>query len=272
MPLDDRILRVSIEVNGFIRSYQNLFIRASGEKFAGPNQGTCEVQIANLSEDVATSILTETRPFNNNPNPKTIIVEAGRVSTGSSIVYIGNVFRSSQTQPPDQILTIKTLTQQFQKGNIIANSLPGMTRLSTIASTVANSLGIDLVFEAEDKNIANYNYNGSAERQIEKLELLSNIDVFIDNNTLFVKQCDRPLNGRLRVITPNEIIGKPELSDRGLKISFFYDSQTVVGGMLDVTSNQYPTVSGRYIIYKLSYDLANRETPFYYTAEAVPML
>ena len=46
-----------------------------------------------------------------------------------------------------------------------------------------------------------------------------------------------------------------------------FDNQTVIGGAIELESDLYPLLNGRYVIYKLQFQLANRDTPFYLTAE-----
>ena len=40
-------------------------------------------------------ILTETSPFNKNKTPKKLIIEAGRVSTGTARLFVGDITASS---------------------------------------------------------------------------------------------------------------------------------------------------------------------------------
>ena len=120
--IDNRIVRVGIEFNGTIRFYENLAITVSGTKFANPNQGECNITIANLKKEVRDYILTETSPFNLNRTRKSVIVEVGRESYGTSVLYLGDIFRSSVSQPPDTVLSLKCLTGQFMKGNIVSRA------------------------------------------------------------------------------------------------------------------------------------------------------
>ena len=99
--LDPRIVRLSLEVNGKIKVYENLFIAAVGVKYANPLQDEAEITIYNLDKATQDYILTETSPYNANRTPKTVILEAGRQSYGTSVIYIGNIIYSSVTQPPD---------------------------------------------------------------------------------------------------------------------------------------------------------------------------
>ena len=84
-----------------------------------------------------------------------------------------------------------------------------------------------------------------------------------------VKNSNVPIAGRVRVLTSKTgLIGIPEPTEQGIRVNMLFDNQTVVGGLLDLMSNRYPSYNGQYVIYKLSFNVANRDTPFYLTAEA----
>jgi len=266
--LDPRILRVNVEVNNQLRSYQDIAITVTGTKYTSPNQGECNITLTNLRKEVSDYILTETSPYNSNRTPKSISVEAGRVSTGLTLLYSGNIFRSSIGQPPDSVLSIRALTGQFQKGNIVGRSITPTTSLSRIAQQVAGDLGLSLDFQATDKESTNYQFSGAAIKQIDKIEEIADVDAFVDNKRLIVKDKGQPRMGKVRNINADTgMVGVPTFTEQGARITFFYDAQTVVGGRLNVVSRQYPALTGSYVIYKLNYTLTNRDTPFYYTAE-----
>lgn len=266
--LDLRQIRIGIEIRGEIRTYTNLAITAVGTKYVNPNQGECNITITNLEQSVVDFILVETSPFNRNRTPKRVIVEVGRESTGLSLLYSGIIFRSSITQPPDAVLSMRALTGQFQKGDIVARNATATASLSRIAEQVATDLGVSLVFEATDVQVANYAFTGAALRQVNKLQELGPVDAYVDGNRLIVKDTGTPLAGRLRRLNADTgMIGVPTFTEQGAKITFLYDSQTVLGGQLDVTSRQYPALTGQYVIYRLNYNITNRDIPFYYTAE-----
>jgi hypothetical protein len=166
------------------------------------------------------------------------------------------------------VLSIRALTGQFQKGNIVGRSITPTTSLSRIAQQIAEDLGLSLDFQATEKESTNYYFSGAAAKQVDKLEEIANVDAFVDNTQLIVKDKGQPRMGKVRNLDADTgMIGVPTFTEQGVKITFFYDSQTVVGGRLNVTSNQYPALTGSYVIYKLNYTITNRDIPFYYTAE-----
>lgn len=46
-----------------------------------------------------------------------------------------------------------------------------------------------------------------------------------------------------------------------------FDNQTVLGGGINITSKLNPAANGAYTVFKLGFELASRDTPFYYIAE-----
>ena len=269
MPIDLRRLRVGIEIRGQLRFYDDLAITVSGQKYASPTQSDCTVTIANLNKENRDYILTETSPFNRDPSRKSIVVEAGRDSYGTSVVYRGDIFRSSVSQAPDNVLTLRCTTNQFNKGRLSSISGTANESLRSLSQRVADANDLELRFESPDKNIGSYTFSGSAADQIRELSLAANSDVYVDDSALVVKEFDQPLQGgRLQISAQSGMIGIPELTEQGVKVTFFYTPAARLGSGMDLISDQYPALTGAYVIYRLKFHLTNRDTPFYYTAEA----
>lgn len=267
--LDPRIVKVSIEVDGLLKTYEGLAVWASGTKFGNENQNEAEIRIANLDKITRDFILTETSPFNKNRRPKRIILEVGRVSTGTFKLFEGSITAATISQPPDIILTIKALTGNYAKGDVIAVTQASQAKLSKIAEEVAQGLGLALEFQATDKNIANYSFSGGRLNQIIKLSQSGDVNAFIDDGTLVIKNWNVPLRNRVRVLDLGSgMIGIPEINEQGVKAKFLVDNQTVLGGAIQITSELNPAANGTYDIYKLDFDISSRDVPFYFIAEA----
>lgn len=265
---DPRILRIGIEVDGQLRTYDGLAAKATIRKFANPLQNEAEVQITNLSKDVRNYLLTETSPFNRTRKPRVMTVEAGRESTGVARLFVGDITEATPTQPPDIVLTIKSKTKQAAKSSVVAVSQPAVARLSTIAQGVASTLGLTLVLEADDRRVSNYSFTGGALKQVDKLGEVGRVNAYVDDDRLVVKGYNAPLSATTQVLSARSgLIGIPELTEQGVKVKFLMNPQTRLGGRLDLESELYPSVNGSYVIYALSYELANRDTPWYCIAE-----
>lgn len=267
--LDPRIVRIGVEVDGQIQVYEDLDIRVSGTKTADPLQNTCEITISNLTRQTRNYLLTETSPFNANRTPKRVFVEVGRVSTGVARVFVGEITEAKPSQPPDIALTLKAKTSNFAKGSIMARAGAAQQSLSSLAAQVAGDLSLTLDFQATDKQVANYSFSGPALKQVNALELIGGVDAFVDDDTLVVKDRGQPLPNRSRTLSQESgLIGAPEATERGVKVTFFLDKDTVLGGALVLESKLNPALSGEYTIYKLDFEAETRGQAFYWVAEA----
>lgn len=266
--LDERILEVSIQVEDNIRTYKDLYISASGVKYGNSNQNECTVTIKNLKKEVRNQILTETSPFNDAQTRKTLSISAGRKSSGKFLVFSGDIVDSNVGQPADIPIVLKASTGSFDKGNVIARNAASNANLSQISKNVADDLDLTLVFEADDKQIENYNFNGGALGQVKKLGD-AGTDAYVDNGNLVVKNPNQELSNVITVLNKGSgMVGIPETTEQGIKVKFLVTTPVSVGGLLRVESEIYPQASGDYVIYQLGFELANRETQFYWIASA----
>lgn len=267
--IDLRIVRVGIEVNGVLKTYDKLAITATGTKYANQNQNECEVKIANLDKSTRDYLLSETSPFNANKTRKLLILDAGRVSDGVSRIFIGNITKAFPSQPPDITVTLKCLTQNFNKGVIVSRTGRNNQSLKSLSQEVAKDLGVALNFEATDKQIGNYAYSGSALKQVNKLNDMGNVNAYIDDDILVVKDTMSAISNSLKLINIDSgMIGIPETTEQGIKVKYLLDNKTKLGGRIRIQSKIYPSTSGDYSIFKLSFEIANRDGPFYWIAEA----
>lgn len=267
--IDPRIVKIGIEIDGQIKYYEDLAIVATGTKFANENENECEVKITNLDKPTRDYLLTETSPFNQNKTPKRLIIDAGRKSYGTNRIYVGDITSAKVSQPPDITITLKATTGNDQKGNVVSKNQPGVANLSTIAQQVAQDLNLSLQFECKDKQLANYSFTGGCLKQVNKLGQSGGVSAFVDDTTLVMKDYGTPLEGRVKVLDMDTgMIGIPEITEKGIKVTYLIDNDTTLGGALDIRSVLNPSVNGTYNIYKLGFNIASRDTPFYYVAEA----
>ena len=268
--IDQRIVRLGIEVGGNVKFYEGLWISAKGIKFTSPNQAQCTITVLNLNRETREYLMRVASPFNTSNERKSVILEVGRESYGTTTLYTGDIFRVDPTPKPDVGLIIRCTTGNFNKGSLISRSTPASTQLSSIASIVAGDNGLGLSFEVDDKNIANYTYTGSPAAQINELASLSGADVYVDNSILYVKPVGVPKVGAtVRTINKKTgMIGVPEGTENGVKVTMLYDPVTQIGSQLDLESEINPVLNGSYCIYKLEFDVSSRDNQFYLHAEA----
>lgn len=267
--LDLRRVRVGIEINGQINWYEGLKVKATGTKYANPTQNDCTVVITNLKRQTRDYLVTEASPFNSNPTPKRLILEAGRVSTGVSQIFIGDIVSAEPSEPPDIELTIVAKTANASKGKLTAKSGDANSKLSTIAKSIADDIGVDLDFQATDKNIGNYTHSGPELKQVELLQQAGGVSAYIDDKKLVVKDAKLALNAKMRVLNKNSgMVGVPKPTEKGLKVIYLIDKDSIIGGGLRLQSQINPAANGDYVITQLAFDITTHDTPFFYTALA----
>lgn len=283
MEIDGRRMRVTIElgdgsvvptagspaVSGAVtKSYENVYISATGTKYSNSLQGEAKVTIGNLTKQDRDYLMTQTSPFNKTRRTKRLILEAGRDSTGLSKVFVGDIWRCTTSQPPDVMMTLECRTGQAIKQVVGATTQPSTAPLSKIASDVAGQMGLLLNNQATDKNIQNYAYSGPLLKQVNALNDIG-VQAFVDGDTLVVLDKDKALPGSVRVLSETSgMIGIPEISEAGVRVKYLFDHTSRLGGLLRIQSRQVPAANGDYKIYKLDFELSNRAVPFYWIAEA----
>lgn len=269
--IDLRIVKVSIEIRGQVKTYEGIDIRAAGTKYASANQNECEIRLTNLTKATSDYILAETSAYNFNRTPKIVTLEAGRQSYGTSKIFTGNVISSVITEPPDKTVILKCLTADFFKGIVTTTTGNTTTNLSEISKKTADSLNMPLEFQAQDKQVANYSYSGPAAKQVDGLNNIStDVVAYIDDNKLVVKNARTALRGGIPIISRQTgMIGIPEITVWGVKVKYLLDSVSRLGGGIRVQSIENPAANGDYTIFQLGFEVTNRDKPFYWIAEAM---
>lgn len=245
------------------------FISASGAKFVDVTQNECTLAVGNLSRDLRNALATNLTPFDYNQQRKSMQVWAGRVSTGMFLRYQGDIISAVPSQPPDIIMSIRSKTMQFFKNDIVAQSYAVTAPLSQIASDTAKSLGVNLRFEASERNISNYAYSGSATGQVQRLGALGPIDAYVDDGTLVCKNKGVALNDASHVLSQDTgMVGQVELTEYGIRVKCLLSPNVTLGGTLTLQSVQNPSLNGDYTIYRTGFEIATRDVAFYDVIEA----
>lgn len=266
--VDRRIVRVGIEIDGRINYYDGLRVKASGTKYANPLQNDCTVTISGLSMDTRDRLLTDTSPYNPSPTPKRLILDVGRESFGTFRLFIGDITSAEPGPPPDVDVVIKAKTENAQAMSVAAVSLGPISRVSAISQQVAKQLGIGLLFEAADKNVANWSFTGPALKLVRRLEEMGGVRAFIDDDIMIVKDLGQTIRGAVRVLSMDSgLVGIPKATEKGLDVTFLIDRETKLGGLLRLDSRMNKALNGDYSIDQLKFDVATDEDPFFYQAQ-----
>lgn len=271
--LDPRLLRVTISLEAPFRQlvFERLAISAKGTKFTSDVSNVCEIRIANIEKDIRDKLLSEGTPYSQLAPPKnTILIEAGRESTGFHQVYTGDITTVGVTQPPDIWLVMRSITGSQLKKQTTSLSQSGVAKFSLIAKQVADEMGVALDFTAPDKDVSNFSFSGSLEKLTNTLGTISNgVDAYLDDDRLVVKpRFDAISDEILQINIDTGLVGTPEFVDLGVRCNVLLSSEIKLGQRIQLTSANYPATNGQYVIYKLGFDLATRDSPFFYIVEA----
>lgn len=267
--MDDRIVQVGIEVDGKMNVYEGAAMWISGTKFANQLQNECTVKIANLRADVRNYILTQTSPWKADGKKKRLFVRVGRVSSGVSQIFEGDIVSATPSQPPDISLTIKALTGNFNKLEVISKMSAEKVALRKLATEIAGDLALTLDFQASDKLIENFTFTGGKGKMIDRLMETGNIDAYVDDNKLIVKDFGVAISGEAKILSENtDMVGIPEITETGVRVRMMIDNKVKLGGAIEIQSEINPAANGVYSIFKLGFEIASRDTPFYYIADA----
>jgi hypothetical protein len=265
--LDPRIVRVTFSIGDISRTYEGLDIIAFGSKTGSPTSDRCTIRISNLKKSTRDYLSTQYTPFNKTSEPKIFTLEAGRKSYGTSQIYKGDFQELETTQPPDIACIFNTLTKTT------VNRTVSKTRISLAQLTKENadSQKYKLIDESTPILTNNYHFNGPAHKELDALKELGNVDIFVDGDVLVLKDRLVPLSGTNRVVSAKTgMIGRVMRTEFGIRVKYFLDNSSKLGGGLTLDSKIDPGFNGEYVIYKLDFKISNRQDGFFWIAEATP--
>lgn len=270
MSFDDRLVTLSVTVEGQKKTYdQNYDIRATGVKYTDGSLGECAVRIDNISKNDRDYLVTKTSPWIVPRNYVNIDLQIGRVSTGLFLLFTGQATAANPTQPPDIGLIFTSLSMGALLGSIGNLNMGPMSTLKSISQQVANQLQIPLDYRAQSNpQVGNYAFNGALVKQVRKLNELGPVNAFIDNNKLIVVDSSPPVaTGPILVSPATGMVGVPEVSELGVRVRMLVRGEIKAGNYITVQSNNNKAANGTFFVYRLSFEIASREAPFYWIIE-----
>lgn len=270
--LDPRVIRVTISVNGKNTTLDTrTAVSFCVTKTNNPLMNEAEIRIANLPHNIRDHLLTKLTPFAKLARKGTVMLEVGRVSTGLTKLFQGSIVSAMIGQPPDIVVALKCKTGYYFNGTLCAVSHPACTSLQSICRQSADSMGLSMSFEATDKQIANYNHTGPMGAHVRKIAESGGVTAFIDDNELVVTNKGEPRKLHNLVVNADTgMIGVPSFTECGLQCKMLLDTKLRIGGKIEVTSKVNPAVNGTYTAFKIQYEGANRDTPWYMTVSTMP--
>jgi hypothetical protein len=279
---DSRLLQFTVSVEDQVFTWdQNYYIRSSGTKYTDGMLGECAIRIDNIAKSTRDFLVKKCVPWQPPPAPRlfaNIQLEVGRASTGTFLLFAGQAAAANPSQPPDIGLTFQSLANQYWLGNIGALNMGPMSSLSVIAQEVATLNHLTLQFKGTDFQVGNFSFTGAVAKLIDKLKALGNVWAFPDNGVLVVLSggptpaAPPPArnNSPLLVNSETGMIGVPETDTFGLSVKMLINSELRAGDLIQVQSTMNPAANGVFTIFKLGFDIATWEAPWYWNIWAKP--
>lgn len=266
---DPRIVRVGLIIDGEETFFEGLDIRARGRKFLSSTMNQCEVQLSNLTREHRNWLLTNATPMivkGRNRRPVKMTLDVGRESYGTFRLFEGDCFACDATQPPDISIRLRSLTANLFAGLIGGYAQSGPRSLRLICGQIAQTLNLNLDFQATDKTIDNYNWTGSAHFQLEKLNQMGGVIAAIDDRKLLVIDANKVKTGGTRIINmASGMVGIPQVNESGVTVRMLVDNSIELGGQVKIESQINPAASGDYRVGQINFDICNRADPFWYS-------
>ena len=263
-----RLVRVGLEINGEMTFFEDLDIRIQGTKFASPQWGMCTVKISNLTRDQRHYILTKATPYPQIGAQRQSIrmtVDIGRQQYGYFRLFDGQVYTSTVTAPPDIAIVLRSVASSPVTSLVVDNSFGKTALFKDIAQKVADQNGLQLRFEANNIQVSNYSFTGSASKQIEMLQKIGGVRCGVDNGVLTVIDQDKTVGLDLDMDIYKGMVGIPQATESGVIVQMLAQPGVYPFQKINLKSYENPSVNGSYGISQINYDIANRDQPFFYT-------
>lgn len=263
---DDRLMKLKVEFDGKTIEYdQGYYIAAYGTKFTNGTLGECVLRLDNIDKQTRDLLVTKTSPWVIPRKYVNITLSVGRKSYGTFALFEGQAQACNPTQPPDIGLIFKSFASSFLLGNIGTLTAPPFSSLEKICQQIAEANGLTLDYQAGDRTIGNFSYTGALALLIKKINELGGVWAYQDGKTLVVTKSNRARSSRaIEINAKTGMIGIPSVNETGVSVKMLITNELRVGDLVNVKSEINPAANGDYIVYKLSYEVASRDTPFYW--------
>ena len=260
----------TVTINGGGTAAQNgLRISARVTRPGLPSASTAEVQIYNLSANIANQISTLGVPLVYMVGANLITIAAGDVGSPPTTIFTGTIYNAWRDlkNPPESIFNISA-----QWGSLYGSapakplSINGSSPISTILGNVAPLAGLKLVSlfgSGQEPVISDLCLSGTVRDQIRKLVQIAGIDCNIDDvsNTLIIgpKNSSLSLEGQpIPVIGPPPIgnmVGYPAYTAQGLKVVTEFSTDIRYRSKVQIKGSSIPVANGEWVVYYMDYDL-----------------
>ena len=269
MALFKRAYRISVEVGGIRKTYQelngddiSLKIDFDIDMSANGNFSKGNITIIGLPQnDIA--LISTNRNKDGTLKPSKLTLEAGYPNILGKILE-GNIIEAEANfTMPDQSIRLSVMSG-YEKGQTqTITSLAKNATFRDIAQAVANTNKLVLKYDSSipNKVIGDYSFRGTAFQQIQKLReyMPDDVDITIKNDILEIKN-KKSITGakKIKINSDNGLIGDPAPTLQGCDIRTLLNPALSVNDCVDLKSAKIPQLNGMYRIIELKHRGTNR--------------
>lgn len=277
---DNRLVSLSISTDdGTVLTYdQNYYIIATGSKYTDGTLGECALRIDNIAKKTRDYLVSKCSPWIvPQRSYVNLTLDVGRQSRGTFRLFEGQATAGNPTQPPNIGLTFTSLTNSALLGNIGTLNTGPTSSLQFICQQIAAQLpntitgtpGIPLDYTATyNPTVSNYNFIGPLIRQVDNINEIGGVNAAIVNNVLVVvDQGTGRGNTPIILNASTGMVGVPVTTELGVNVRALIGVEIRPFDLVTVQSSVNPAANGTFVVYKLGYDIASRDTPFYWNIE-----
>lgn len=271
MAVFKRVWRLQIEINGNIKTFQELDFNQKSLKIdfnikngIGGAFSNGDITIYNLNQNDMQFLSTCYNYSNGNFKRNKISLEAG-YRDNFGVLINGNINEADANfESVDKSINLKITggIQNNLTNNSIQTSLNGNIDFKIICEECAkkNGLSIDYGKDIEKRVITDFSFLGSPYQYIEKLrEFFKDLDIFIDNIGASLKVQKKNSNSVNRKVLSHEtgLIGKPKPTWIGCNVKSLLNPSLKAGGYIDLKNEVLKDFDGRYRINEINHKGSN---------------
>lgn len=271
MAVFKRVWRLQIEINGNIKTFQELDFNQKSLKIdfnikngIGGAFSNGDITIYNLNQNDMQFLSTCYNYSNGNFKRNKISLEAG-YRDNFGVLINGNINEADANfESVDKSINLKITggIQNNLTNNSIQTSLNGNIDFKIICEECAkkNGLSIDYGKDIGKRVITDFSFLGSPYQYIEKLrEFFKDLDIFIDNIGASLKVQKKNSNSINRKVLNNEtgLIGKPKPTWIGCNVKSLLNPSLKAGGYIDLKNEVLKDFDGRYRINEINHKGSN---------------
>lgn len=230
------------------------------------SMGSASIQIYGMSKALMDRLTVY--PMSNNSITRShVTIKAGTNDNDMSVVYDGQIFKAyaDYSSAPDVAFNVESIVALVANLKPVdALSFEGTVKVETIAKSIANQLGAELINEGVDAYLTDASFRGTASEKLWKLRKAANVDVYYQYNSTspVLRLCRKgfPVNSEyITVIAPETgLIGWPMPDGAGFcYIDSLYNPSIAHGGEIDVKSD-YPNADGKWYVLSMVHRLESQ--------------